>query len=121
MIAAAESVLVPADVALKLMLPTRVLRLPQCWMALVPAWEDGAGPSAGAEVGDGTVPLADGSVPPGRTMPEGIPGDVNAPFPPAPPVVNPPGGVNAAEVLAVSTELARQRFSECANRLASVN
>ena len=80
---------------------------------------DGAGPSAGAEVGDGTVPLADGSVPPGRTMPEGIPGDVNAPFPPAPPVVNPPGGVNAAEVLAVSTELARQ-ISECANRLASV-
>ena len=32
---------------------------------------DVAGPPAGAEVGDGTVPLADGSVPPGGTMPEG--------------------------------------------------
>ena len=32
---------------------------------------DVADPPAGAEVGDGTVPLADGSVPPGGTMPEG--------------------------------------------------
>lgn len=31
MAAAAESVLVPEDVALRLMLPTRVLRIPQCW------------------------------------------------------------------------------------------
>ena len=39
MAAAAESVLVPEDVALRLMLPTWVLRIPQCWIALVPAWE----------------------------------------------------------------------------------
>ena len=81
---------------------------------------DVAGPPAGAEVGDGTVPLADGSVPPGGTMPEGTPGDVNAPFPPVPPVITPPGDVNAAEVLAVSTELAR-KISECSNRLANVS
>ena len=81
---------------------------------------DVAGPPAGAEVGDGTVPLADGSVPPGGTMPEGTPGDVNAPFPPFPPVITPPGDVNAAEVLAVSTELAR-KISECSNRLANVS
>ena len=43
---------------------------------------DVAGPPAGAEVGDGTEPLADGSVPLGGTMPEGTPEDVNAPFPP---------------------------------------
>ncbi|CAL1158683.1 unnamed protein product, partial [Cladocopium goreaui] len=81
---------------------------------------DVAGPPAGAEVGDGTVPLADGSVPPGGTMPEGTPGEVNAPFPPVPPVITPPGDVNAAEVLAVSTELAR-KISECSNRLANVS
>ena len=87
---------------------------------------DVADPPAGAEVGDGTVPLADGSVPladgslpPGGTMPEGTPGDVNTPFPPVPPVITPPGDVNAAEVLAVSTELAR-KISECSNRLANV-
>ena len=80
---------------------------------------DVAGSPAGAEGGDGTVPLADGSVPPGGTMPEGAPGDVNTPFPPVTPVVTPPGGVNAAEVLAVSTELAR-RISECSNRIANV-
>ena len=53
-------------------------------------------------------------------MPEGTPGDVNAPFPPVPPVITPPGDVNAAEVLAVSTELAR-KISECSNRLANVS
>ena len=81
---------------------------------------DVAGHPAGAEVGDGTVPLADGSVPPGGTMPEGTPGDVNAPFPPVPPVTTPPGDVNAAEVLAVSTELTR-KILECSNRLANVS